>query len=167
MQQYILSSDVLEAQFGTTAVEVLYQDMQTRVICTKVVSSGQILELSRVEFVPAGVAAFVAIHRSIVAGQSMGKAFQAHGIAFVRETRSVCRCTLPDGFNHRFGSTAQACVMVVAIFVGDHKTPYAHILETYSPEVTWPDADSEPTKAQNAVVQRFNKFLKTIEPKQS
>jgi hypothetical protein len=155
-----LSSNVLEQQFGPTEVEILYQDAAVRVIYTKVVSSGQILELSRVEFMQQGITAFPEVHRAIVTGQSMGKAFRAQEIAFVRESQYVCKYVLPDEFNDRFDNAGPSTVIAVDIFVGVQKTPYAHILETYSPAVIWPSSGGEPNDEQTVMIHSFREFLK-------
>jgi hypothetical protein len=157
-----LSSDVLEQQFGPTSVEILHQDARTRVICTKVISSGQILELSRVEFIQSGADMFPDVHAAVVAGQSMGKAFRAHGIAFIRQAEAVYRHILPDGFNRRFGSKGEATIVVVDVFAGDSRTPYAHILETYSPVVAWPAPGTVATHEQLAPTRSFAALLNTL-----
>jgi para-aminobenzoate synthetase component 1 len=134
-----LSSDVLEQQFGPTTVEVLYQDDKTRTICTKVIATNQILEVSQVTFIQAGLDEFPDTHKTIVAGQSMGKAFRAQGIELIRETQSTYRQAPPDDLSQRFGSNKPVTVVAVSILVGPDKTPYARILETYSPEIVWPE----------------------------
>lgn len=139
----MLSSDILEQQFGETTVEILHQDSKSRIICTKVISTGQVLELSRVVFDPKGAAQFSKIHQTVKTGKSMGKAFKDAGVDFVRQTQSVSIQKLPPNFGKQFGSNKPATVVEVAIFVGTDKVPYARILETYSPFVGWP----EPTTA--------------------
>lgn len=159
-----LSSDILEQQFGPTTLEVLYQDDKTRIICTKSKTSGQILELSRVTFIKSGVTQFANVHHDIVTGQSMGKAFRSHGIPFVREVHSSYRQTLPDSFSRRFGSNNPASVVSVSILVGPDRTPYAQILETYSPHVIWPTAGNKPNDGQRNEIQLFNTLLEAIKP---
>jgi hypothetical protein len=158
----VLSSEILEEQFGPTGVEVLYQDSKVRVICTRVLSSGQVLELSWVSFNRKGVKAFADVHEIVGAGESMGKAFKAAGVAFVRKTQSVSQSTLPAIFGELFESTAPATVVQVAIMVGDNKLPYASILETYSPAVKWPQPYARPPEAQSKRLEQFADLLRRI-----
>jgi para-aminobenzoate synthetase component 1 len=155
-----LSSDILESQFGSTAIDVLYQGARTRNICTKVVSTGQILELSRVEFIDEGVQAFPETHRAVVNGESMGKAFRSRGIDFVRQTSSAFACNLPQSFYDHYHSPGPATVVTVTILVGPAKTPYAHILETYSPAVDWPKRAAAPTALQLVSIEAFGEWLR-------
>ena len=136
----ILSSDILERQFGPTELEILWQDDKTRIICTKVADGGQVLELSQVAFHQAGIDGFPDIHKEIVDGKSMGKAFAGQGIDFNRQVRAAYEYdqrTLPAGFTERFGTVEPATVIDVSIQVGPGGTPYADILEVYSPAVSW------------------------------
>jgi len=136
-QTTILSSDVLEQQFGETYVVVLKQDTHTRVICTKS-KKNQILEFSIVKFEQQGIDAFPEIHRAIVDGQSIGKAFREQGIAFVRVENAIEKMPLPQLFNDLVKSDDPATVISVSVLVGPEQMKYANILETYSPDVAWP-----------------------------
>ena len=91
----MLSSDILEKQFGPTKIEVLYQDTQTRAIRTLTVSGGQVLELSHVKFLDPGITKFPDIHQEVVEGKSMGKAFRDHRVRFERVTRIPAGITCP------------------------------------------------------------------------
>lgn len=162
MKSHILSSDILEQQFGPTAIEVLAQDATTRITCTKVISSQQILELSYVEFMKDGSDAFPVVHQAVISGQSMGKAFRAHDIEFHRHIQATYRCNLPHNFGRWFGSNDPALVVLVSIFVGPDKTPYAKILETYSPAVSWPDPGIVPIGKQLDPIQNFNDLLQKL-----
>ncbi len=136
----LLSSDILERQFGPTELEILRQDDKTRITFTKAADSGRILEISQVTFHEEGIAAFPEIHREVVEGKSMGKAFAGHNIAFERQVRGAClydQRVLPSGFTKRFGSSEPATVIDVSIAVGPGGAPYADILEVYSPGVSW------------------------------
>jgi hypothetical protein len=132
-----LSSDILEHQFGPTSLKILHQDDKIRVIQTIVTKTNQILELSLVRFIPDGVTAFPDIHRQIVAGQSMGKAFRDNDITFQRIEQCACRTSAPLAFAKIFGTKDMTVVSVQAI-VGPAKTPFAQITETYSSVVQWP-----------------------------
>jgi hypothetical protein len=156
----LLSSDILERQFGPTEVEILRQDDTTRIICTKT-ASGQILELSQVIFKQAGIAGFPDIHREVVAGKSIGKTFAAYGIAFERQVNAACKYgrALPDGFTKRFDTSGPATVVDVSILVGPDDAPYADILEVYSPEVSWKTGTGEVTEAIAARIRTFGELL--------
>lgn len=91
-----LSSDILEAQFGPTRLEILRQDDASRVIRTIAIASGQVLEVSRVAFFAQGAAAFPDIHRAVLAGSSMGKTFSGRGVAFERQVRGTYRLQAPQ-----------------------------------------------------------------------
>ena len=155
----MLSSDILERQFGPTEVEVLYQDAKTRIIRTLAADSRQILEVSRVVFVQSGIEKFPGTHRAVTEGASMGKAFRADGIKFIREELGAYRHALPAIFKEVFGSSQPATVVEVLVLAGPGKTPYARILETYSPDVRWPRHIGEPTAGQLAKIRALGEFL--------
>lgn len=167
MASDLLSSDILEQQFGPTEVEVLRQDNKTRIIRTRVSASGQILELSLVAFARAGAAEFPEPHQEVVSGKSMGKAFREHGVSFKRVTRFACRQALPESFGRQFGSNQPANVVGVSILIGPQETPYAEILETYSPQVRWPRPGGEPEAGQLANIQLLGEFLRSEEAAQA
>jgi hypothetical protein len=155
----LLSSDILEQQFGPTEVEVLYQDNGTRIIRTLATDSRQILEMSRAVFIQSGVKKFPGTHQTVIEGMSMGKAFRADGIEFIREEQGTYRYALPAIFKRFFGSGEPATIVEVLVLAGPGKTPYATILETYSPDVRWPHQAGEPTAGQLAKVQALGEFL--------
>jgi hypothetical protein len=144
----VLSSDILEGQFGPTKVEILRQDDSDRIICTKSIETGQTLEISHVEFIAEGVSQFPKVHRNIVDGQSMGKAFRAAGVPFVREVYAGYSYDLPDGFKQYFQIDRPAAVLRVRILVGREQLPYADILETYHPDVDWGRLNSDEPEAE-------------------
>jgi len=162
MKSSKLSSDILEQQFGPTELIILYQNGLTRIICTKVLSSGQVLELSLVKFIQSGIDKFPDVHQAIVAGQSMGKAFRAQGIDFRRQVNSVRRSSLPENLSRRFGSNDLATVVAVSIRVGPDRSPYAHILEVYSPAVAWPYLNNGPNDEQLKAIQSFSQSLQEL-----
>ena len=136
----VLSSDILEAQFGPTELKVLYQDGASRIICARAKAGGQLLELSFVSFMTVGAAKFPEVHRTVTAGTSMGKAFRASGVVFKRQERHVDKQALAESFGRQFGGQGRATVIAVTILAGPDETPYAEILEIYSPAVSWPQA---------------------------
>lgn len=134
----MLSSEALERQFGKTKLKLLRQDEDCRIIATIAASSGKYLELSRVVFRPEGTEAFPEVHRSILAGASMGKAFAEAGIAFRRDIHASGQYdsrTVPAIFVRRFGTDGQPTVTSLTVMVGPASAPYAEILEIYSPLV--------------------------------
>jgi hypothetical protein len=163
MKKYDLSSDVLEQQFGPTELVVLYQDSLTRIICTKALSSGKVLELSWVRFIKSGIELFSNVHKDIVTGQSMGKAFRAHDIEFNRAVNYAWSQKLPDSFPQCFDNNGAVTVLDVSIVVGPANVLYAHILETYSNEVSWPISDAQPSDNQLDVLLSFSDKLKDID----
>ena len=161
-ERYRLSSDILEQQFGPTVIEILYQDAHTRVICAKSKKTELVLELSRVEFIKSGTHEFPQIHQEIVEGTSIGKAFRAHAVTFVREVKNTYQCTLPDNFLRWYGNSGPATVVSVSVLVGPKKSLYANILETYSSEVRWPYPHTIPTNDQLQSVQTSDQLLKSL-----
>lgn len=153
-----ISSAILKRQFGETSVDILYQNERTRIICTKA-ESGQVLELSYVAFNPTGAERFPEVHDAIRAGESMGQAFQGRDIAFLREIHAAYNYPLPPHFESWFKSQKPATVVAVSIFVGSENTPYAEILETYSPDVQWPKLRGEPETEQVQKINELNEFL--------
>jgi hypothetical protein len=152
-----LSSDVLEAQFGPTELQVISQDDTRRFIATRATKTGQILELSRVIF-RADAAAFGAVHKDIMNGASMGKAFRAHGLPFRREVHSTYAADVP-ALRQRFATDGQATVIVLTVVGGEDAAPYADILEIYSPAVAWPAARQQPDQD---TVQRLAAFTSEL-----
>lgn len=154
-----LSSDILEEQFGTTTVDVLFQDDKKRIIQTRLLSDDRILELSYVRFDPAGAAAFLAAHAEVRAGGSMGKVFVKHRIPFLRDSSALFRHPVPEMFQAKFQSHAMALVTNTAIFVGDEQVPYATILETFHPEVRWPDPETGRGRPFTQSLREFERLL--------
>lgn len=158
--QQILSSDILEAQFGPTTLEVLWQDKKTRFITTKSTASGQLLELSWVTFSEAGIAAFPDIHAYVTAGASMGKAFSEKGLVFERQTRGTYHSAhLHPTLTQYFNKPGLATIVDVSVKVGTQKIPYADILEIYSPAVVWPAAAAKAPEAVAGKVEIFAALL--------
>src|SRR5258708_17269854 len=159
MYERRLASDILEGQFDATEVEVLRQDDETRIICTRAAASGQVLEISQVTFLPAGKERFHDVHQAVLAGESMGKAFRQRGISFHRKVQAAYSYGLPPRFERWFGNNGQATIIEVAVVVGPDDTPYANILETFSPAVDWPDFRGHPTAAQLERIVLLDDFL--------
>jgi hypothetical protein len=158
-----LSSEILEEQFGETEVEVLYQDdADTRIICTRAMSDRQVLEISRVLFMP-GASGFPETHEKVLGGLSMGKAFKQAGIKFLRPSNPAASYyqVLPTNFGRWFGSDEPASVVSVTVFAGSDKTPYAEILETYSPAVIWEDLNGKPEPGHAAIIAEMDELLAT------
>jgi hypothetical protein len=155
----VLSSDILESQFGPTEVEVLYQDEKTRIICTKAVGSGQVLEVSRVSFAPDAAAKFPDAHQAVLSGKSIGKAFREANIEFRREVRAAYKCVLPESFEKLFGGPDAATIVYVSILAGSGQIPYCRILETFSPDVKWPQLSGEPDGTQLEQIGLLDQFL--------
>ncbi len=156
-----LSSDILERQFGPAEIKVLLQDGAARVICTES-AGGQVLELSRVFFKQPVAEGLADVHREILSGTSMGKAFRQRGIVFKRRTRGVYLCgpgRLPAAFRARFGERGPATVVDVSIVAGPRLAPYADILEVYSPAVSWPAAGRAISEAGIARLREFESLL--------
>lgn len=160
-----LSSDVLERQFGPTLLEILRQDDTGRVIATKTADGSQVLELSQVSFRPEGIAAFAGIHRKVMDGASMGKAFREAGIAFKRQVRGVHRPdSTPPVFSQRFGAAGPPTVIDVSILAGPGETPYADILEVYGPAVSWDAAAAAPDREITERLHAFGGILAESRP---
>jgi len=135
----MLSSDILEQQFGETRLIILYQDQSKRIIETISTSDESVLELSIVTFDTATLQHVADVHQTVMNGVSMGKAFKNAGIQFEREVSSIVHSALPPDLVKEFDDDGIATIVDVDIFVGDSKQHYCHILETYSPKVIWPE----------------------------
>lgn len=134
----MLSSDILESQFGPTHVAVLKQARGYRIIQTIATNSGHVLEMSFVNFVSGGANGYSDVQNIIRAGESMGKAFRNAGIKFTRLTKTQSKIILPQHLQKYFSSTGKSTVLEVSIFVGPSNQHYCEILEIYSPAVIWP-----------------------------
>lgn len=158
-----LSSDALERQFGPTRLEVLKQDEGGRIICTKVIETDKILELSQVVFRQEGISAFPDIHRQVLAGTSIGKAFAEAGMPFRRDIHASYphnQRGLPAVFSEWFGSDRPSMVTDLSVVVGPDSAPYADILEVYSADVNpWELAGGE---MDQATAERFEAFGATL-----
>lgn len=159
----MLSSDVLEKQFGPTHVEVMRHDTATRIIRT-LTEADQVLEVSWVVFEPAGVQSFTGVHEEMGRGASMGKAFESAGVKFTRKNERSRRLLLPFFNEEHFDCEGRATASEVDVVAGDERIPYASILEIYSPAVRWPVPvlfGRRPNKRQLAErVQWFELILK-------
>jgi hypothetical protein len=157
----MISSDVLEAQFGPTEVDVLFQNQSERIIQTRVLATGQILELSWVSFNQDGIGEFPEAHARIAGGESMGKVYRSLGIDFRRNTTSVTKINVPKNLEQRFGTSGLATVIQVEILVGPKKTQYCTILETYIPELIWPE-EATATKPSLDALEDFSQRLTSL-----
>lgn len=137
----------------------MFQDETTRIISTRTVGDGRVLEISRVVFEPAAAASFPEPYQAMLAGESMGKAFAARGIPFTRNVKDAYSYDLPPAFGRWFGDTRDATVVDLAILVGPSQTPFAEILETYRPEVQWPHLRGLATPQQVEQIDLLNDFL--------
>jgi hypothetical protein len=155
----VLSSDILESQFGPTEIAVLYQNVAERISCTQAVKSGQALELSHVTFIQPGAKKFPRTHQAVLAGQSIGKVFRNDGIEFRREVSAAYHQTLPANLGRWFGNHKPATVVAVSILAGNDKTAYAEILEIYSPAVSWPQLIGSPAAGHLAIIRSVDEFL--------
>jgi hypothetical protein len=139
----MLSSDILEQQFGPTRVKVLYHDeaYSERIIQTIAKTSGKILELSWVTFDPKGSEHFAAVHETVKRKTSIGKAFRQVDLELIRRLGSTNRIALPSSFTQYFNVDGEATVVEVegVIEACGSEVRYCDILETYSPEVVWPE----------------------------
>jgi len=139
-----LSSDILEAQFGPTELEVLKQNLFYRLSRTYTVATGQNLELSAVSFVAETVGLFPEVEKLMRGGMSMGKAFRSQSLPFERREQSVRRIEVTPELSKFFGIDGPCTVVLVTIVAGE--VQYAHIFEVYSPAVYWEGArESRPT----------------------
>lgn len=157
----VLSSDILERQFGPTEVDVMLQDETTRIICTKAVGDGRVLEVSWVVFASDAAANFPKPYQDMLAGESMGKAFRAHGVKLQRNIRDSYTYDLPATFHRWFGDTNDATVVDLSILAGPNHTPFAEVLETYRPGTIWPYFTGDPTTEQIRRINLLGDFLGT------
>lgn len=153
----MISSDILEGQFGPTHIGVIWQDAQHRIIKTIVTKSDEILELSLVVFNPISASVFPKIHHDILSGNSIGKTFQAANVAFVRDIHSVTQSSLPTHLRSYF--SGKATVVDVDIFVGKDNVHYCHIIEIYSPKVVWPTGHYRPSTTIISQLDIFEQLL--------
>jgi hypothetical protein len=133
----MLSSEILEKQFGPTKLVIAKQNDAYRIIKTIAIRTGDVLELSFVTFDQKNISAFSHIHQQILDGESMGKAFKQAEVTFTRIENSVSRNVAPPAVASVFNADGQATIVDVAIYVGDEQTHNADIIEIYSPKVTW------------------------------
>lgn len=140
MDRSLLTTDIMEAQFGPVEASVLFQDERRREVVVRVRRTKQVLEFARVTFAPAGAAAYPAIDRRIRGGALMGKAFRDAGVEFRRRQEPPARRELSGRLRELFaaGDGPGLCVSA-SILVGPEELPYAENRETYSPAIEWPE----------------------------
>jgi nicotinate-nucleotide adenylyltransferase len=153
------SSDILKQQFGSTKLIILDQNLEYRIIKTVVSADDAVLELSLVTFDQLNVTAFPDVHQTILAGESIGTAYQNAGILFKRNVTAVQRVTLPSSVASYFKSHGQATIVEVDICVGPQQTRYCSILEIYSPAVDWPEPETAASPTISARIKAFAKLL--------
>lgn len=152
-----LSSDILEAQFGPTALKVIEDGPGRRIIST--VADGRVLEVSMVVFRRGAEAAFPEVRRDMADGVSMGKAFRGRGIPFRRQVRGTYAVEPQGSLCQRFGAGGKATAVEVSVAAGPEARPYADILEVYAPAVDWPDPGTAPPKDVLARLNDFDRLL--------
>jgi hypothetical protein len=155
----MLSSDILEKQFGQTKLTIVRQNDKHRIIKTVAVRNRQTLELSLVTFDAVGITLFPEIHNTILSGRSMGKAFRDANISFIRDTHSVTKVVLPTNLDSYFLGAGHATIVDVDIVVGNHNTHYCHIIEIYSPLVTWPVNDMPVSSSISSALDNFEALM--------
>jgi len=155
----MLSSDVLEEQFGPTKVDVLYQDSENRIITTRALSDDKVLELSWVMFDSSSEKPYPNIHRDILGGKSIGKAFRDMKVKFHRKQIEITKVSLTPVFKDFFKSSGTATVIPVSIYVGADKIHYCDILETYSPIVKWPEKTVSTSENVSRQIEAFSQRL--------
>jgi hypothetical protein len=155
----MLSSDILEEQFGPTRLVILKQDSQHRIIKTVSIASGEVLELSLVTFDSNSAAIFPDIHQKVLLGYSMGKAYREAHISFIRDVQSITHNPLPPKLKSHFDQSGSATIVDVDIYVGKEKTHYCHILELYSSIVSWPVSNDLNSSKLERQLQDFEDIL--------
>ncbi|HEY8108806.1 MAG TPA: hypothetical protein VIF43_02250 [Patescibacteria group bacterium] len=139
MNPYLLTTDIMEAQFGPVHAEVLSQTRRRREVAVKVRRTGQVLEYAVVSFDPAGAAAYPAIDRKIRRGSLMGQTFRDAGVPFLREENPPTKVRLSERLRELFGASEEHGLRIDAtILVGLGRLCYARNHETYSPAIKWP-----------------------------
>ncbi len=156
----MLSSDILEQQFGETKIIILKQDEHYRIIQTIVVSTGQVVELSLVTFDSPNLHVFADVHAQVIHGMSIGKAFKQAGVPFTRKTNTITRQVLPDILKRYYPDQEEVTVVDVDILVGNEGVHYCHILELYSSLVEWPD---KPDGLSDQLAYALNNFSKLLD----
>jgi hypothetical protein len=163
-----LSSDFLKDHFkGKLGLKVLYAEGNQRISQTLAQETGQVLELSYVVFDQAGIRKFPDVHAIVLSGVSMGEAFQAMGIPFYPKrdpSQDIFTHDLPPGFRRRFGEELEGpgTVIDAVVTVGAHLTPYARILETYSPAVPWGPYQNRLSNEQLGRLDLFDRLLTSL-----
>lgn len=149
-----LSSDILEQQFGQTALRIHAQNEQERITTTSQADTGAVLEIAWVRFKT--IDAYPSVHASVLSGISMGKAFQVQGVAFRRKTHIQARVAIPKSIERTFRNKEKATLVEVSIYIGAERIHYADITELYAPDVDWP-----PSKTSNNRTREHLKLLVT------
>jgi hypothetical protein len=132
----MLSSDILEQQFGQTELNIIKQTPEYRIIQTVAKKDSAVLELSFVTFDRTD--AFPIVHAQVLKGSSMGKAYHASGIEFERDIKSVSKLPVPISLQNYFQQKGLSTIVEVSILVGQDHVHYCDIIEIYHPSVKWP-----------------------------
>ncbi|TAL14618.1 hypothetical protein EPN95_02340 [Patescibacteria group bacterium] len=155
----MLSSDILEKQFGPTELVIIAQNANYRLIKTIAKKNQTVLEISFVRFDTPNINIFADVHQTVLRGSSMGKAFTDAGVQFVRTPRSVDHIEVLPDIQSLFGHVGLATIVTVDIFVGPKKVHYCHITEIYSPLVAWPDIKTPKSSHINQTLLEISTLL--------
>jgi len=156
----MLSSDILEQQFGPTELVIVSQNKKHRTIQTIATQSRAVLELSIVTFDTMNITLFPEIHEQILQGSSMGKAFRDAAIEFVRDVHFVTRSVIPANIQTIFTNQNAATIIDVDILIGPDKIHYCHITEIYNPIVVWPISSKPRSLNVEQALRQISKMLK-------
>jgi hypothetical protein len=160
--RYQIATDFLEQHFGPVRAEIIHQDAKSRLIYTRTIHTGQILECAWVRFNPEVVLLYREVHEQIAAGELMGKAFRQAAIGFIRSELAGFQQSLSPKLQRIFNTqSSSATCKYVSIQVGERLQEYARNLELYSPAVPWP-ADHHGTHEQIQAAQGLISELGTF-----
>ncbi|MDB5167060.1 MAG: hypothetical protein JWN26_205 [Candidatus Saccharibacteria bacterium] len=158
----MLSSDILEQQFGPTKLVIVFQDFKHRIIQTITKQNHKVLELSLVTFDQSNVNTFAVIHQKILGGDSMGKTFKDADVNFVRDIHFINHEIIPSNIQATFDQVGQATIIDVDILVGPNLIHYCHITEIYSPSVVWPKSNHPALPTIKQTLAEFSKLLSLV-----
>ena len=156
----MLSSDILEQQFGPTELVIVSQNKKHRTIQTIATQSHAVLELSVVSFDRMNTILFPEIHEQILQGSSMGRAFKNAAVDFFRDVHFISHSAVPANIQTIFTNQNAATIIDVDILIGPDKIHYCHITEIYNPIVVWPISSKPRSLNVEQALRQISKMLK-------
>lgn len=164
MEEQKLGTDVLKEKFGEITPQITYRDGSSRVVLA-VAEDGRVGAYSIVHFDDVGKSLIPdEIHRQIIGGKLIGKTIRESGIPFERDEECTFVYRIPKSIQSLFNTDhKESFVKRVNFKIGTINSPYASIVEIYSPLVSFSELDEKFEGSVQRTIKELNLYFKTKE----